>query len=254
MKVTVLGCGTSSGVPRIGNDWGACDPAEPRNRRRRVSVIVEHEGTRILVDTGPDMRQQLLDADVATIDAVIWTHEHADHVFGIDDVRQIYHQLGHPVRGFARARTGAKLRAMFGYVFDGHHGYPPTVDLQLLPDALTIGSIAIRVVDQPHGAITSAGLRFEAAGASFGYATDISGMTSDMQALYKGLDLWIVDALRRQPHPTHPHLSQALSWIENLAPRRAGLTHMDHSMDYAALMAMLPDDVVPCHDGQVFEL
>lgn len=254
MKVTVLGCGTSSGVPRIGNDWGACDPAEPRNRRRRVSIIVEHEGTRVLVDTGPDMRQQLLDANIGAVDAVIWTHEHADHVFGIDDLRQIYHRLGHPVRGFARARTGAKLRAMFGYVFDGHHGYPPTVDLHLLPDELTIGSIAIRVVDQPHGSITSAGLRFDAGGMSFGYATDISCMTPATQALYEDLDLWIVDALRRQPHPTHPHLSQALAWIDDLAPRQAGLTHMDQSMDYRALISALPDGVVPCHDGQEFNL
>ncbi len=254
MKVRVLGCGTSSGVPRIGNDWGACDPREPRNRRTRVSVLVEHEGTRILVDTGPDMREQLLLADVASVDAVIWTHEHADHVFGIDDLRQVYHQLGHPVQGWARARTGAQLRAMFGYVFQGKDEYPPTVSLQELPDKLTIGSIRLRIVDQPHGSITSAGLRFEADGKSFGYATDISGMSADMQEIYQSLDLWIVDALRRRPHPTHPHLAQVLDWIAELQPRRAALTHMDQSMDYATLAAELPPGVEPAYDGQEFLL
>ncbi|OWK32715.1 MBL fold metallo-hydrolase [Sphingomonas mucosissima] len=254
MRVRVLGCGTSSGVPRIGNDWGACDPAEPRNQRTRVSVLVEHDDTRILVDTGPDMRQQLLAANVGTIDAVVWTHEHADHVFGIDDLRQVYHQLGRPVRGFARARTGARLETMFGYVFHGKDEYPPTVDLQVLPDELTIGSVKLSVVDQPHGSITSAGLRFEADGKAFGYATDISAMSVAMREMYRGLDLWIVDALRRRPHPTHPHLAQVLRWVTELAPRHAALTHMDHSMDYASLIAELPDGVEPAYDGQEFAL
>lgn len=254
MRVRVLGCGTSSGVPRIGNDWGACDPAEPRNRRTRVSLLVEHEATRILVDTSPDMRAQLLAANVGTMDAVVWTHEHADHVFGIDDLRQVYHQIGRPVRGLARARTGAQLQAMFGYVFHGKDEYPPIVALEELPDELTIGSISLRVVDQPHGSITSAGLRFEAGGKAFGYATDISGMSAAMREMYRGLDLWIVDALRRRPHPTHPHLAQALAWITELAPRRAALTHMDHSMDYASLVAELPAGVEPAYDGQEYDL
>lgn len=245
----MLGSGTSSGVPRIGNDWGDCDPAEPRNRRTRVAILVEHEGTRILVDTGPDMRNQLLAAGVGKVDAVIWTHEHADHVFGIDDLRQIFHLLGHPVPGYARPGTRARLEDMFGYVFHGRGGYPPTVAMHDLPDELTIGSITVRVTDQPHGSITSAGLRFEAGGRTAGYATDISGMTADMRALYTRLDLWIVDALRRRPHPTHPHLSQALGWIGELAPQRAWLTHMDQSMDYATLTAELPPGVAPGHDG-----
>ncbi|SEI99810.1 phosphoribosyl 1,2-cyclic phosphate phosphodiesterase [Sphingomonas sp. OV641] len=254
MKIRVLGCGTSSGVPRIGNDWGACDPSDPRNRRLRVSVLVEHENTRILVDTGPDMREQLLAANVGTVDAVIWTHEHADHVFGIDDLRQVFHQLGRPVQGYARPRTKAQLESMFSYVFQGHDGYPPTVTLEELPDELTIGSMTVRVTDQPHGSITSAGLRFDADGKSFGYATDISGMSGGMMNLYRGLDLWIVDALRRRPHPTHPHLDQALTWIDELAPRRAALTHMDQSMDYATLAAELPPGVEPGFDGQEFVL
>ncbi|MDB5708740.1 MAG: beta-lactamase [Sphingomonas bacterium] len=249
MKVRLLGSGTSSGVPRIGNDWGACDPAEPRNRRMRASILVETETTRILVDTSPDLRAQLLDADVGTFDAVIWTHDHADHCHGIDDLRQVFHALGRPIRGLARPATRASLETRFGYVFHGRDGYPPTVDMEDLPDRLTIGDITISVVDQPHGNIVSAGLRFEADNGSIGYATDLHAMTDAMRALYTGLDIWIVDALRRRPHPTHPDLPTALGWISELAPKRAALVHMDHSMDYATLCAELPPGVEPGYDG-----
>jgi phosphoribosyl 1,2-cyclic phosphate phosphodiesterase len=249
MMVRILGSGTSSGVPRVGNDWGDCDPNEPRNRRTRSSILVEHEGTRILVDTSPDMRQQLLAAQIATVDAVIWTHEHADHVFGIDDLRQIYHALGRPVRGYARPRTAAALRRQFGYVFEGNGGYPPTATLEDLPDSLRIGTIDIRAVDQPHGSITSAGLRFDAGGTAIGYATDFNEMTAAMHSLYQGLDVWIADALRRRPHPTHPDLATTLRWHGELRPRRTALVHMDQSMDYAGLRAELPADVEPGFDG-----
>ena len=249
MKIRILGSGTSSGVPRIGNDWGACDPHEPRNRRSRAAALVEHDGTRILIDTGPDMREQLLAADVATVDAVIWTHAHADHVFGIDDLRQVFHALGRPVTGYARRDTAEKLRAQFAYVFEGARGYPPTVALAPLPDELRIGAITVRVADQPHGSITSAGLRFEADGRAIGYATDVSGMTAQTRALYTGLDLWIVDALRRQPHPSHADLATTLGWIADLTPQRAALIHMDHSMDYRTLVAELPRGVEPGYDG-----
>ena len=252
MKVRILGSGTSSGVPRIGNDWGACDPAEPRNRRTRASLLVEHDGTRILVDTGPDMREQLLAADVAAVDAIIWTHDHADHCHGIDDVRQIFHALGHPVRGFSRPRTLAALTERFTYVFAGRQGYPPTVDAAELPDRLTIGGITIDVVDQPHGSITSAGLRFSAGGMNVGYATDFHELTPEMRALYTGLDVWIVDALRYAPHPTHPDVATVLDWIGELAPGRSAFIHMDHSMDYATLVATLPVGVEPGYDGLEF--
>lgn len=249
MKVRILGSGTSSGVPRIGNDWGDCDPADPRNRRTRAAILVEHEGTRILVDTGPDMREQLLAADVAALDAVIWTHAHADHVFGIDDLRQVFHAIGRPVPGYARAQTAGILRAQFGYVFAGHGGYPATVALHDLHDTLQVGGITVRVTDQPHGNITSAGLRFEAGGRAFGYATDVNGMTEAMRSLYAGLDLWIVDALRRRPHPSHFDLPTTLGWIAALRPGRAALIHMDQSMDYATLAAELPSGVEPGYDG-----
>lgn len=249
MKIRILGCGTSSGVPRIGNDWGACDPTEPRNRRMRCSALVEHDDTRILIDTGPDMREQLLAAEVATVDAVIWTHDHADHCHGIDDVRQIFHALGEPVAGYARSATAASLESRFGYVFRGKTGYPPTATMAPLSDDQTIGNIRVRTVDQPHGRILSAGLRFEAEGKSVGYATDFHELTPDMADLYRGLDLWIVDALRRHPHPAHADLPSVLHWIDELKPRRAVLIHMDQSMDYETLVRELPDGVEPGYDG-----
>ncbi|MCU6452616.1 MBL fold metallo-hydrolase [Sphingomonas sp. A2-49] len=252
MKVRILGSGTSSGVPRIGNDWGMCDPAEPRNRRSRASLLVEHEGIRVLIDTGPDMREQLLAADVAAVDAIIWTHDHADHCHGIDDVRQIFHALGRPVRGFARPTTRAALEQRFTYVFAGRQGYPPTIDAADLPDRLTIGGIEIDVVDQPHGNITTAGLRFSAGGMTVGYATDFHALTPAMRVLYTGLDVWIVDALRYAPHPTHPDVPTVLGWIDALRPRRSAFIHMDHSMDYATLVATLPPGVEPGYDGLEF--
>ena len=249
MKVRILGCGTSFGVPRVGNDWGACDPAEPRNRRRRVSILVEHAGTRILVDTSPDLREQLLAAAVADVDAVIWTHDHADHCHGIDDLRGIFHSRGGALAGYARPDTLASLRARFGYVFEGKGGYPAIIDGRLLPDEVRIGPIQIRVADQPHGSITSAGLRFEVDGKSVSYSTDFNALTDVMKKLFDGTDVWVVDALRRRPHPTHPHLALALEWIGAVRPGRAILTHMDNSMDYRTLCAELPEGVEPGFDG-----
>lgn len=253
MRVRILGCGTSSGVPRVGNDWGACDPAEPKNRRRRVSIIVEHGDTRILVDTGPDLREQLLDAGVSDVTAVIWTHDHADHCHGIDDLRQLFHARGSAVDGYARQATLDTLRGRFRYAFEGKGGYPPVAKAHLLTDELQIGAVCVRAVDQPHGEVTAAGLRFEAAGQSIVYATDFHHLTSDMLELYRGADLWIVDALRRRPHPSHGHLSQVLEWIDRVQPGRSVLTHMDHSMDYQELMAELPQGVEPGYDGMEIE-
>ena len=254
MKVRILGSGTSSGVPRLGNDWGTCDPAEPRNRRTRASLLVEHEGTRVLVDTSPDMRQQLLDGGVTSVDAIIWTHDHADHTHGIDDVRQLFHAAGEPVRGYARPATLDVLTARFAYVFGGRHGYPATIAAAPLPDELTVGGLTIRVVDQPHGRISSAGLRFEAGGKVVGYATDFSELTPAMASLYTGLDLWVADALRHAPHPTHPTVAAVLGWVAALRPGRTALIHMDNSMDYRTEAASLPAGVEPGYDGQEFVL
>ncbi|HEY0626823.1 MAG TPA: MBL fold metallo-hydrolase [Allosphingosinicella sp.] len=249
MKLRILGCGTSSGVPRVGNDWGACDPANPKNRRRRVSILVEHENARILVDTGPDLREQLLDANVSDVTAVIWTHDHADHCHGIDDLRQLFHARGAPITGYARAETLKVLQARFGYAFEGKDGYPPVVTGNLLPDDLQVEGVRIRIVDQPHGNITSAGIRFDAGGRSVGYSTDFNIFTENMAALFADVEVWVVDALRRRPHPTHPHLAQALEWIDAVKPGRAILTHMDNSMDYDGLRAELPEHVEPGYDG-----
>lgn len=254
MKVRILGCGTSSGVPRVGDDWGECDRAEPRNRRRRVSILVGHEESRILVDTSPDLREQLLDARVSDIEAVIWTHDHADHCHGIDDLRQLYHARGRPVAGYARPDALASLRQRFAYAFEGKGGYPAVVTGHELPNHVNLGGISVRAVDQPHGDITSAGLRFDAGGIAIAYSTDFHALTDDMAALFEGLDLWVVDALRRRPHPSHPHLADTLEWIRALAPRRAILTHMDNSMDYRTLAAELPAGVEPGYDGYEVEL
>ncbi|MES2989139.1 MAG: MBL fold metallo-hydrolase [Pseudomonadota bacterium] len=255
MKIRILGSGTSSGVPRIGNDWGDCDPANPKNRRTRASVMVSTETTRILIDTSPDMREQLLSADVSDFDAVIWTHDHADHCHGIDDLRQVMHaRNGEPVRGLARPFTLEQLDIRFYYAFHGRALYRPTVKIEPLPDSIQIGDIRVTTVDQPHGGITSAGLRFDSNDKSIGYATDFHEMTNDMRSLYVGLDLWVVDALRRAPHPTHPNLDSVLGWVGKLAPRRTALVHMDHSMDYAELAATLPTGVEPGYDGMEFEV
>lgn len=254
MKLRILGCGTSSGVPRVGDDWGDCDRGEPKNRRRRASILVGYGQTRLLVDTSPDLREQLLDARVSDVEAVLWTHDHADHCHGIDDLRQLYHARGRPVAGFARAEAKALLERRFAYAFEGKGGYPAVCELSLMPNHINLGGISVRAVDQPHGEITSAGLRFDAGGVAIGYSTDFNMMTDDMSALFQGLDLWVVDALRRRPHPTHPHLADTLQWIRALAPARAILTHMDSSMDYRTLRGELPAGVEPGYDGLEVEL
>jgi phosphoribosyl 1,2-cyclic phosphate phosphodiesterase len=249
LKVTILGCGTSSGVPRIGGDWGECDPANPRNARTRVSILVESATTRLLVDTSPDLRAQLLAAGVVHLDAVLWTHDHADHAHGIDDLRQVMHHRRSPVPGYAHPATLRRLHERFGYVFEGREGYRPNVHPYALSQGEQIGDIVVHWVTQPHGAIWSTGFRFEHGGASAAYATDFHEITADMVALYAGVDLLVIDALRERPHPTHPHLAMALDGIARIRPTRAILTHMDQSLDYATLAARLPQGVEPGYDG-----
>jgi len=254
LKLVLLGSGTSSGVPRIGGDWGACDPAEPRNRRTRASILVESPSTRILVDTSPDMRGQLLDAGVVHLDAVIWTHDHADHCHGIDDLRQVMHHRGSPVPGYGHPATMRQITSRFSYVFEGADGYRPSVIAQELGQGDPIGDIIVQWVAQPHGSIYSSGLRFDAGGSSIAYATDFHEMTAEMVALYAGVDLLVIDALRARPHPTHAHLAQTLEAIEVIAPGRAVLMHMDQSMDFATLSRTLPAGVEPGYDGLAITL
>ena len=249
MKLRILGCGTSSGVPRIGNDWGACDPADPRNRRTRASILIESATTRLLIDTSPDLREQLLAADAGMVDAILWTHDHADHCHGIDDVRQLFHARGSPLPGYGFAETMASLNTRFSYAFSGRDGYPPTIVAHNLSAGMMIGDIRVRSVPQPHGTIFSAGFRFEHGSASIGYSTDFHMVTDEMYDLFSGVDVWVIDCLRERKHPTHAHLALALDAIERCKPHKAILTHMDQSLDYKALLARLPTNVVPGFDG-----
>tara|TARA_R110002033_G_scaffold82304_9_gene133163 strand:+ start:599 stop:1369 length:771 start_codon:yes stop_codon:yes gene_type:complete len=254
LKLTILGCGTSSGVPRIGNDWGDCDPNEPKNRRTRVSILVESPTTRILVDTSPDLRNQFLDNDIDRIDAVVWTHDHADHCHGIDDLRSIFQTTREPIDAYARPYALNSLKKRFAYVFQDHDYYPSICKAMALERDREIGDIKVRFVDQPHGGITSAGLRFEHQGKSIVYATDFGEVTPEMVALYRGCDLLVVDALRDKPHPTHAHLDMTLALIDAVKPELSLLTHMDKSMDYNHLVTILPEYVRPAHDGLMKEI
>lgn len=259
MKVTILGCGTSSGVPRIGGtdgagEWGLCDPREPRNRRRRVSILVEHDGVRLLIDTGPDLREQLLAARVAHLDAVFLTHDHADHAHGIDDLRQVFHAMRRPIDVWASDDTWAVLRQRFDYVFEGARGYPATCTAHRLVGPVAVGAMTVTPFAQNHGDIDSTGFRITAGGRAIAYSTDVKALYPESFPCLSGLDLWVVDALRREPHPTHSHLDQTLGWIAEHRPARALLTHMDQSMDYRGLQAELPAGVAPAYDGQVVML
>ena len=249
MKVRILGCGTSFGVPRIGNDWGKCDPAEPRNRRLRSSILVESDGKRLLVDCGPDVRQQLLEADVATVDGVIITHDHADHCHGIDELRAVAQGVGHPVPFYARASVLDGLQRRFGYIFKGGGLYKAVGEPKEVGSELTFGRARIRFVDQPHGGITSLGLRIDQDGRSLAYAIDFNELTAEMRALYEGVDVWISDCLSRRPHPTHTHLEAVLAWAEEMRVGQLYLSHLNNSMDYRTLVEELPNWAAPAHDG-----
>ena len=254
MKVRILGCGTSSGVPRIGNDWGECDPSEARNRRTRSSILIESASEFLLVDCGPDMREQLLAADVADLAAVIVTHDHADHCHGIDDLRQIAQLLQRPVSLGARVETMERLQRRFRYAFEGTPFYPAMLEAFPIEDRLGLGDAELRFVDQPHGGITSLGIRVDEGQRSAAYAIDFHELTPKMAELYEKVDLWICDCLRVEPHPTHAHLDAVLGWARDLNVGRLLLTHLDKSMDYATLVAELPDWAAPAYDGQEIEL
>lgn len=250
MKLIMLGAGTSTGVPRIGNDWGACDPAEPRNRRTRVSIVVESaDGARLLVDTSTDLRHQLLDNNIDRLDAVFWTHDHADHCHGIDDLRPLRYGRAGPIPAFAADETVRRLRQRFGYVFAGQHGYPTIAALETLDRLRMFAGFGISHCQMPHGPAQSTAYRFDADGKSLAYATDFSAITDGMVALAEDVDLLLCDCLRREPHPTHAHLAMALEFAERSGARQTVLTHLDKSMDYATLQAEVPSDVIVGYDG-----
>ncbi|MBA3576700.1 MAG: MBL fold metallo-hydrolase [Sphingomonas sp.] len=249
MKLRVLGCGTSAGVPRIGPDWGECDPEEPRNRRTRCSLLIESVGERMLVDCGPDLRQQLLDAGVGEIDGLIVTHDHADHCHGIDELRPLAQRRKQPIMLYARAAVLDRLQQRFGYAFEGSGFYQPVVDPVEAAGELSLGESVIRFVDQPHGSITSLGMRIDKGQASAVYAIDFNELSSDMAMLYEGADVLICDCLQRRPHPSHAHLDAVLGWARDLKVGQLYLSHMNGSLDYRSLVAELPDWAAPAHDG-----
>lgn len=249
MKVRILGCGTSTGVPKIGNEWGQCDPNEPRNARLRTSILVESAEERLLVDCGPDLRQQLLGANVRTLSGVVVTHAHGDHCHGIDELRPVSQAGGGPIPLYARRDVLDELQLRFEYAFDQSHFYQPIAKACELGDELTFGAATVRFVDQPHGGPTSLGLRFDEGNFSVGYAIDFNEMTTDMAALYEGVDVWIADCLTRQPHPTHMHLDGVLNAARDLRIGQVYLVHMGNGLDYRTLVSELPDWAAPGYDG-----
>lgn len=254
MKIRILGCGTSTGVPRLGSGWGACDPSEPRNRRLRSSILLQSGGERLLVDCGPDLREQLLAAAVEEVGQVIVTHDHADHCHGIDDLRPVSQALGRPVPLLARADVLDRLRDRFRYAFIDTRFYSAVVDAVEVEEGVRVGKAQLRFVDQPHGGITSLGVRMDEGTASAAYAIDFHDMTAEMSQMYQGVDLWISDCLRRAPHATHAHLDAVVGWARELKVGQLLLTHLDNSMDFRSLVGELPDWAAPAYDGQEIEL
>ena len=257
MKFTILGCGSSGGVPRPALGWGDCDPKNPKNRRLRTSLLVERRETagvtRVLVDTSPDLREQLLAADVDWLDGVLYTHEHADHTHGIDDLRSLFIKRRRMVDVYLDEATSKVMHQRFGYCFESPPGseYPPIVLEHRLAagQPITIdgqgGAISALPLLQIHGDIASYGFRF----GGLAYSCDLSAMPPESEAALAGLDIWIVDALRYRPHPSHFSLTDALAWIERLKPARAILTNLHSDLDYDVLRSKLPPHVEPAFDG-----
>lgn len=258
LEITILGCGSSGGVPRPALGWGACDPNNPKNRRRRCSILVERRAsdggkTSILVDTGPDLREQLLDAGVTNLDAVLYTHEHADHTHGIDDLRPLFIHRRKRLDLYLDEPTSRAMHARFGYCFMTPPGseYPPIANEHRLVPGKTItiygagGPVDVLPILLDHGDIPALGFRF----GNVAYSADLNNIPPQSIAALAGLDLWIVDALRHTPHPSHFSLSDAMAWIERLGVKRAVLTNLHSDLDYATLEASLPDYIRPAFDG-----
>ncbi len=263
LEFTILGCGSSGGVPRADGAWGVCDPNEPRNRRSRCSMLVRRKAldpeaaeTTVVIDTSPEFRQQTAGAGVSRLDAVLYTHDHADQTHGIDDLRAFWLRHRSVTPCYMDEATHAGLMRRFRYVFEGEGGYPAICEARPLPpfgrpwsiDGPS-GPIPVLTFDQDHGAIRSVGYRI----GNVAYSSDIVDFPDEALPALEGLDVWIVDALRRTPHPTHAHLDRALEWIERLKPQRAVLTNMHQDLDYRTLVDTLPEGVVPAYDGMVIE-
>ncbi len=261
-RFTILGCGSSPGVPRIGGDWGNCDPTHPRNRRQRSSLLIEQFGpngkTAIVVDTGPDFRSQMIAAEIDWADAVLYTHAHADHIHGIDDLRSFVINRRQRVTIWTDSPTSKRLHEGFGYCFETPSGsqYPPILDERRITpgEAFTVtgdgGAIEIMPFEQVHGSIVSLGFRI----GNFAYSSDVSDFDNRALPHLQDLDVWVVDALQYREHPSHLSIDQSLDWIKKLSPARAFLTHMHTPLDYDTVMADTPENVEPSYDGLQIEL
>lgn len=261
-RFTILGCGSSGGVPRIGNDWGNCDPNEPRNRRTRCSLLIERIGesgtTTVLVDTSPDLRQQLLRADVGWLDGVLYTHDHADHTHGIDDLRAVVFRRREQLDVYFDESTRAALAQRFAYCFETPEGsqYPPILRPHTIRHGAPVqiegagGTVEAMPFAQLHGNIVSLGFRV----GGLAYSSDIHGLPDKSLPLLDKLDVWVVDALRHTPHPGHFAVEQAVDWIRRLGVAHGVLTHMHGDLDYNALRRELPAGIEPAYDGMVIEL
>jgi phosphoribosyl 1,2-cyclic phosphate phosphodiesterase len=254
MRVTVLGCGTSSGVPVIGCTCAVCRSGDPRNRRRRCSVLVEALGQRILFDTSPDFREQALDAGITALDAIVYTHAHADHVHGIDDLRALNFLMARPIDAWGDAQVLAQIESRFAYAFrepDAAAGWwRPALRARTFQGPFEIGPLTLVPFAQVHGRTTSWGFRI----GGFAYSSDANELPEEAFEALDGVEVWVVDCLRKKPHVSHAHLERTLAWIERVRPRLAVLTHMNHEVDYATWRELLPLGVVPGHDGLVVEL
>ena len=251
MHVTILGCGTSSGVPMIGCKCDVCLSNDPRNKRRRCAIAIQSEETTILVDTPPELRMQCVEADIDRVDALLYTHAHADHVNGLDDMRSLNTAMNRPIDAIADIRVLEKIRSRFDYAFQPPHPergwWRPCLNPVSMDGPFMVGDLLVRPIEQQHGRGPSWGFRV----GDFAYSPDVNGFPSESFEALQGLDVWIVDCLRDKPHPSHAHLEMTLGWIERLRPKRAIMTHMSHELDFADLASRLPDGVEPAVDGMV---
>lgn len=259
IEATILGCGSSTGVPRLGGvdgagEWGACDPKNPKNRRRRCSLLVRRGATQVLVDTSPDLREQLLAARVTHLDGVVMTHPHADQTNGIDDLRPLTFLMHRRVDMHADTATLTHLMRQFSYCFSTPKGseYPPIINGHVIPEPFAPfeiegagGALPVLAFWQIHGPVPSLGYRF----GGLGYSSDVSGLDEVAFAALEGVDVWILDALRYTAHPTHANVETALAWIARVKPKRAILTNLHFDIDYEALRKVLPENVEPAYDG-----
>lgn len=257
MKVTILGCGPSGGVPGIGNYWGKCDPDNPKNKRLRPSILIENSSLSLLVDTSPDVRQQLLGANVSRLDGLLYTHGHADHLHGIDDMRSINRQMGTALDMYLNEETLEHIEQRFGYVLGPlAEGVTVHYKPELVPHIVSSGvpfnikGCEVMPILQDHGYCETIGYRI----GDFAYSTDVVNMPEESFDLLKGVKVWVIGTLVDQPHQTHADVDKAISWVERIGPESAFLTHLGSGLDYNALRERLPDHMQPCYDGLVISV